>query len=371
MGRVGVEMVDNSNREAVRFAIVGGGWRTEAFLRVAQELPERFIVAGMQVRRADRGRELERDFGVRTFRRLDELLRSAEFEFVLVSVPWETCPSLITELAGRNIAVLSETPPAPDVERLESLLELARNGAKIQVAEQYWCQPLHAARLEVVRAGLLGQVSQAQVSACHGYHGVSLIRRLLGVGFEECTISARRFTSPIIEPMNRAGEFAGKGSRIDSTQTIAHLEFAGNKLGVYDFAGEQYFSWIRAPRILVRGELGEIQNEVVRYQTSTDRHTTFALERINAGELGNLEGYHLTGYVAADRWYYRNPFAPGRLTDDEIAVAQMVEGMGTYVRGGEEIYPLAEAAQDRYLDTLIAEAADTGESITSTRRFEI
>ena len=363
-------MAENSNRHVVRFAIVGGGWRTEAFLRVARELPDRFTVAGMQVRREERGRELEKQFGVQTFRTLDELLEDANFDFALVSVPWEVCPVLIAELAGRNVAVLSETPPAPDVEGLDSLLELARNGSKIQVAEQYWCQPLHAARLEVVHAGLIGRVSQAQVSACHGYHGVSLIRRLLGVGFEECTISARRFTSPLIATINRAGEIPAEGSRVDSTQTIAHLEFAGNKLGVYDFAGEQYFSWIRAPRILVRGDLGEIQNDTVKFQTSTDRHFEFTLERVNAGELGNLEGHQLAGYVAADRWYYRNSFAPGRLNDDEIAVAHILEGMGAYVRGGEEIYSLAEAAQDRYLDILIAEAADTGKTVTSTRRFE-
>ena len=54
----------------------------------------------------------------------------------------------------------------------------------MQVAEQYAFQPLHAARLAFIRAGKLGEISQVQVSVAHGYHGISLIRKFLGIGYE-------------------------------------------------------------------------------------------------------------------------------------------------------------------------------------------
>ena len=84
----------------------------------------------------------------------------------------------------------SRTPPAQTVEDLEELHELVASGAKIQVAEQYLFQPIHQARLAVIASGKLGTVSHAQVSAAHGFHGISLLRSYLGVGAENCSIRA-------------------------------------------------------------------------------------------------------------------------------------------------------------------------------------
>ena len=114
------------------------------------------------------------------------------------------------------------------------------------------------------------EVSHAQVSAAHGYHGTSLLRHYLGVGAEPCTIKATAFTAPIAESPARQGvEPDPAGKTADSTQTIAWLTFdcddGTKKLGVWDWVGDIYFSYIRTPRILVRGDQGEIRDTTVRY----------------------------------------------------------------------------------------------------------
>ena len=143
-----------------------------------------------------------------------------------------------------------------------------------------------------------------------------------------------------------------------STQTIAWLDFGG-RLGVYDFCGDQYFSWVRGQRLLVRGELGEIIDQKVRYLLNYLHPVELELRRSCAGQNGNLEGHHLKGISAGDRWLYRNPFAPARLADDEIAVATTLAGMAEYVAGGPDVYSLEEACQDRYLDILIGQAVES------------
>lgn len=50
----------------------------------------------------------------------------------------------------------------------ESLRKLK---VRVQVAEQYLYQPMHAARIAFVKTGKLGDVSQVQVWAAHGCHG--------------------------------------------------------------------------------------------------------------------------------------------------------------------------------------------------------
>jgi len=348
------------------FGIIGGGWRAEFYLRVARELPRRFRVGAMIVRHEGKGRVLEDAWGVHTCRTLDDLLAVGGLDFVVVSVPWAVTPVMLRELAHRGMPALSETPPAPDLEGLIALHELTERGARIQVAEQYQFQPSHAARLYLARSGRLGAVTQAQVSAAHGYHGMSLIRGLLGVEFEEATIWAREFASPLVAGPDRQGP--PMAERItDSRQVIAYLDF-GDKLAVYDFTGDQYFSWIRSPRVLVRGERGEIRNHQVGYLRDFRTPVHVELRRMNAGEDGNLEGYYHKGILGGEEWVYRNPFVPARLTDDEIAVATCLDKMAKCVDDGPSFYGLPQASQDHYLNLMIAQAVETGEPVLARRQ---
>ncbi len=350
--------------DPIRFGIVGGGWRTLFYLRVAHELPARFQVEGMVVRDVAKGQALEAKWGVKTYRTLDELLHASSPRFMVVSVPWATSPQVLRMLAEHALPALAETPPAPDLAGLVALYELAQGGARIQVAEQYHMQPLHAARLAIVQSGRLGSVTQAQISAAHGYHGVSLIRKMLGITYENVTIRARKFVSPIVNSPDRSGPPEWEQT-VQSQQVIAQLDF-GDKLGIYDFTGDQYFSWIRSLRLLVRGERGEINNTTVRYLADFLTPITLELRRQNAGEDGNLEGYYHKGILAGDQWIYTNPFVPARLTDDEIAVATCLVRMDHYVAGGPDFYSLAEASQDHYISLLIEQALTSSEVVSTT-----
>jgi predicted dehydrogenase len=345
----------------VPFAIVGIGWRAEFFVRVARELPHRFKVCGVVARDPSAGARVTAAWGVPTYRGLDSLLAATQPAFVVLSVPRRVVPDLLAELAERGVAALTETPPAADLEGLLRVWELVARGACIQVAEQYPFQPLHAARLAVVRSGRLGAISQAQVSAAHDYHGTSLIRQLLGVTFEDATISARRFESPIVAGPVRSGPPV-EHQLTTSVQVIAQLDF-GDRLGIYDFTNDQYHSWIRSPRVLVRGERGEINDLSVRFLADFRSPLVADLRRQDTGHGGNLEGYHHTGVLLGTDWVYRNPFAPGRLADDEIAVATCLDGMAQHVAGGPQVYPFEVAAQDHYLALVIAEAAASGATI--------
>ncbi|MBW7457718.1 gfo/Idh/MocA family oxidoreductase, partial [Paenibacillus sepulcri] len=221
----------------------------------------------------------------------------------------------------------------------------------------------HAARLEVVRSGKLGKVSLAEVAVAHDYHGLVLIRRFLDIGFENAVIRGQSFTSPIVEGRGRAG---GPESYrlVDSEQTIATLDFGG-KLGVYDFTGDLYFSWIRSRQVLVRGDHGEINNTDVRYLQDYRTPVHTELRRVHAGHGGDLEGHHLKAVLCGDTYVYRNEFIPGRLSDDEIAVAACLARMAEYVDGGPDFYSLAEACQDHYLGLMIQKAVKSGEAVTT------
>ncbi|GGF83575.1 hypothetical protein GCM10010912_30930 [Paenibacillus albidus] len=349
--------------DKITFGLVGGGWRAEFYLRIARALPEQFAVGAMYVRDEGKAEVLAKTWGVRVYTAIEEFIAAGGYSFAVVSLKREVSREYIIRLAHAGIPVLAETPPAPDLEQLVGLWNEVGDAAVIQIAEQYLFQPMHAAKIRLARSGRLGAISQAQVSAAHGYHGISLIRQLLGGQFENVTIRGQRFVSPLVKGPQRYGPPLAE-ELIRSEQLIASLDF-GDKLGVFDFTGDQYFSWIRGNRLLVRGERGEITGDEVAWLESFDTPLYSRLRRIEAGHGGNLEGFYLKGIMGDGEWLYRNRFAPARLAEDEIAIAESLVRMGLHVAGGPSFYSLAEGSQDQYLALLLEQAVNSGEPVTS------
>ncbi|MFL0557815.1 Gfo/Idh/MocA family protein [Paenibacillus barengoltzii] len=354
------------NRGKLRIGMVGGGWRAEFYLRIARALPERFEVSNIYMRDEAKGREVNWVWGVPVTTNWEAFLKQRDFDFVVLSLPRTVTPEYLVRLAAAGIPVLTETPPAVDLSGLYQLYETVGSTAKIQVAEQFLFQPMHAARLAVARSGLLGEVSHVQVSAGHGYHGISLIRQLLGVGFEEAEIRGEQISSPLVQGPGRGG-WPEVEQIVTSSQTIALLRF-GERTALFDFTYDQYFSPIRRHRVLVRGVRGEIDGTELRYLRDFRTPVELQLRRVDAGQNGSLLGYYHEGVLAGSEWVYVNPFRPGRLTDEEIAIATSLEKMGQYVHGGPSFYSLAEAAQDQYLSLMMEQAVQSGQTVRTERQ---
>ncbi|WP_235928925.1 Gfo/Idh/MocA family protein [Marisediminicola senii] len=361
-----IDPTRNHSTEPAVIAIVGSGYRTSFFLRIAAALPDRFTVCGVVTRSAETGEPIEAEWGVPTFRTLDQLLDAEAPEYVVVSVPAQVAPQVITEATERGLPVLAETPPALDIASLEALDALVRAGARIQVAEQYHLEPLLSAQLDVARSGRLGFVNDVLVSVAHDYHGMSLLRRMLGIGFDDATVTAHQFASTIVAGPTRQGDPEGE-LLAKSRHVTARFDF-GDRVGTYDFDDDQYRSWIRSHTIVARGERGELRDDLVRSLADYRSPLSTRIERQFAGGSGNHEGMFLRSLTLGDATLYTNPYLPARLADDDLAIAAVLDGMTAYVRGGPQVYSLAEASQDFYLQSVMRESIATGQSVRTTRQ---
>ena len=225
--------------------------------------------------------------------------------------------------------------------------------------------PGHAARLAVVKEGIVGEPTSVQVSSTHLYHAVSMIRRLLGVGFEPAVVSARSFTAPLADPLTPDG-WTGDSTPKDASTTLATLDFGG-RMGLYDFTDNQWWNPLRTRRIVVRGSLGElVDDHVVRLVDPTTPVESQLVRRQTGIDL-NLEGFDLDHISFDGRVVYRNPFLGERLSEDDIGVAALLERTGAWARGeGPEPYPLAEGLQDHLISLAIEESLATGRDVTTT-----
>lgn len=116
--------------DPIQFDIIGGGYRTRAYLQIARAMPDRFQVGGMFVRDATKGQALEAQWNVKTYRTLDELLHVSRAHFVVVSLPRSVTPLILRELTEKGIPALTETPPASDLAGLLDVYELVIEGLK-------------------------------------------------------------------------------------------------------------------------------------------------------------------------------------------------------------------------------------------------
>jgi predicted dehydrogenase len=341
-----------------RFALIGGGFRARAFLKVAQEL-ETIRCAGLVVR-------TPRSLDVPTFPSLDACLRELDVDFVLTATPPALTPGFIADAVERGLPVLAETPPAPDLPSLREMWSAVGGSGLVQVAEQYPMMPSHAARATLVASGAIGTPTQVQVSSTQLYHAVALIRALLGSGRGPVSVRASRFTAPLVSPLSRSG-WTDDEQAHPTTTTIATLDFGDGRSGVYDFTEQQTRNQLRFRRLTVRGSAGELHNDEVVRMIAPRTLVRTPLVRRQTGYDLDLIGYDTEHISLGSEVLYRNPYPGRRWMDDEIAMATLLERMANWVRGeGPEPYPLAEGTQDQQVALAIVESADTDSTVITS-----
>ena len=169
--------------------------------------------------------------------------------------------------------------------------------------------------------GAWATVHEAVVSISHGYHGISVMRRLLGLGYENAVISGMQFASPMMHGPYAPDAYR-EGKPVNARRDVYWFNF-GDRLGVIDFTQAQYYDWIRRVHIQVRGTHGEMLDEQVSY---TKQGKTLQREIVTRVTEGTPP--YLLGYQAGGKWLYKNPYRTPGLSDDGIAIAEMLTPHG-------------------------------------------
>src|ERR1700739_2151722 len=99
-------MTRGAARNPVRFGIVGRGWRSAYFWRLARALPEELELVGVMARTDEAARSVEQAWKVKACTSIPDLL-ALEPEFVISAVPWAANPGIVLALTSAGVRVLS------------------------------------------------------------------------------------------------------------------------------------------------------------------------------------------------------------------------------------------------------------------------
>ena len=355
----------------IRFIIIGSGWRALYYVRIAKALKDRFELCALLCRTKEKADRFKVQYNVPATTSVEECVALSP-DFVVVAVDKAHIAAVSIEWMERDFPVLSETPAAMDIETLNTLWSYHQKGCKQIVNEQYLLYPSNIARTKLLSKGLLGPRDYLYLSLAHEYHGSSLLRNFLvipcGTPF---TINAKAFSFNTRETLSRYEHFSDQRTALKN-RSLALFEFEGGKVCLYDFDSEQYRSPIRSSSFKLQGQKGELVNDALSYlDDHNDPHTINLIKesRIVTNDDPNPNLNHFEEIVsikAKDEVLYETPFGLCGLSEDETAMALMMEKMYRYVTGsGEEPYPLKEALEDAYMAILLRKAIETNETISS------
>lgn len=352
--------------EKIKVAIIGNGWRTMNYVEIMEHLSDVFEIKGMLLRNPEKAEALSSRLP--TFTDKEEFFK-LDCDFIFCLLPRSVMTQWCEDVFKRNIPILVETPPGDGIEDIKKMWELKEKyDGKIQVAEQYFLQPYHNALITIANSGLLGNITDCTTGSMHDYHGISVMRRILGINFENFKVSGKKFDFPVTFTHGRNGA-SQEGKIVNDSTKKAIFEFENGKVGFFDFGGEKYFNRLRELHMSARGTRGEIFDRTVNYLNDENLPICEEIQRVDGGAYGNLEGLYHRGFTFQGKFIYKNPFEKyePRLSDDEIAMAGMLTGMADYVRTGKEIYPIEEALQDTYMMLLMDESIEKGTEVQSEK----
>ena len=331
-----------------RFIIVGSGWRSMYYVRIAKALPEMFELCAMYCRTTEKADKIASENNIHTTTSIEECI-SYNPDFVVVAVNKASIYEVSKEWMGKGFAVLCETPPSLKLEELQDLWEMQEQGAKLQVAEQYFKYPSYIGKLNILDSELLGTPYNVTIRAIHDYHAASIIRKILHTGFENVTIYGKKHIFPVTETLTRY-ESLFDGRVADKERDRLTFEFESGKMAFYDFSSVQYRSTIRSLYMEVQGSRGEMVNETFRYldDKNMPHESEMKIEKFESGQIESVK--------FEEKSVYQCNYGDCGLSEDETAIAGLMAGMKEFNLTGKEVYPLADAMQDAYITILMQQA---------------
>lgn len=357
------------------FIIIGSGWRSLYYVRIAKAMPDILRLDAMHCRTQEKADKMAEEFSIHTTTSIEECV-GYKPDFAVVAVNKTSICDVSIEWMDRGITVLSETPAALDMDSLKKLYRYHMSDDKTDkkqvVAEQYREYPYNKARINLVNSGVLGDISCLNISIAHEYHGFSLIRAYLGIKPDEnYTVSGKIYEFPTTQTLTRYDKFTD-GRTAPKKRCVAVFEFESGKVAWYDFDSERYRSPIRKNMIKVQGVRGELINNELYYldENNVGRKETIVTD-INKVMTGNgnpnlAQVNEIKKIAFGDKILYEPVWGLRGLSEDETAIATLMCKTAEYSRGQAlPPYSLENALADAYAAILLDEAVRTSNKVSS------
>lgn len=322
----------------VKYLIVGSGYRSEYYGRIASAYPGLFG-ARYLVRSAEKAALMEKRTGCGADTDLKSALRF-DPDFIVAAVDRGHTAEVVLRFAAMGLPVAAETPLGCDMPSLRAVWDASLGGARICSLEQYPRHPVLAAGLDAVARGVIGTPQTAYLSLVHDYHAASLLRHMLLTGGEQYRMHGVRSAFEAAESDSRYGAVRD-GSFAPRERDQVHVAYESGKTALYDFSPLQYRTFIRSRHLTVRGSRGEWSDTCLYYLDGEGLpKRDFLMNEIPK------KYWRLDSQALRDLRKTRPEELFLDTCHDEYAIAAMLLDMEDWLNGGDPPCPLRESLDD-------------------------
>jgi choline dehydrogenase-like flavoprotein/predicted dehydrogenase len=302
-----------ATKPSIKIGIVGAGHRVrDYYLPILRELSDQYEVVGFTTRSQRSAQRLEGETGVSSFREAHDLIEHKKPDLLVVAVQDKHNERTVIDLIECGIPILAETPLAWTGAGVRRIIEKAKaHKVTVGVAEQFPFLPLEQFRRQLIERDVFGEI-YAALNDFHSYsyHGIAQLRRYLR-GRPEMVQS-------IEHPLPRSRRWQTGSVEFDDGATLFH-NYAISELSTFNSVRLYGRSAVMSDyEIELLGEK-ELRNRVVAKRELT---VTGALKSISADIPGR-------GVIE-----WANPFASHHFSDDQVAVATVLNGMANVLPNG-------------------------------------
>lgn len=336
------EIKCDAQKNKIRFAIVGSGYRASFYIRIAKYYSNKYELVGVLCRSSEKAELIHNRYDVNAV--TDEnIIRGSEPSFVVVCVNKASIAEVSAYWRSLEFTVLCETPVGLNLDDLLKVYSTRQEGGRLVVAEQYCYYPTYRKIIETVKSGKIGDILSAYVSLAHEYHGASLIRAMLKEDVSaKVKIRSRSYNLPVTRTKDRYNTYTD-GEIIMQKRVLSSFEYESGKFAEYDFDSQQYRSPIRTNSVRITGTRGEIAGNKLYYLDENNN----PVEEILFNDLQDAV----------------SSAEPGQLSEDETAIEYLMECAYNVSVGDEKWLEwqesnLRNALQDAYTMILMQEADD-------------
>lgn len=106
------------------FIIIGSGWRSLYYVRIAKAMPDILRLDAMYCRTQEKADKMAEEFSIHTTTSIEECV-GYKPDFAVVAVNKTSICDVSIEWMDRGITVLSETPAALDMDSLKKVIQIS------------------------------------------------------------------------------------------------------------------------------------------------------------------------------------------------------------------------------------------------------
>jgi choline dehydrogenase-like flavoprotein len=311
----------------IKVGIIGTGTRIKkVYLPVLRQLYSRYQIVGFTTGSSETSSRFESETGIKAFSNAGELVRCQKPELLITAVPDGLNEKVVSSLIELKVPILAETPLAWSTSGVRKIIrKAAANEVQIGIAEQFPFLPIEQFRKKLIDLGVFGNI-YAAVNDFHSYsyHGIAQLRRYLKG--DPRYVTNLEFCSEYGVCWQSGSVLFSDGAELKHNYTILGPSFR--------------------PSVHLHGTAGAMTDDqitVLNQETNQKETISLAGERSLSGQLKSISA--TLPKLGEVRWV--NPFAEFAFSDEQIAVATILNGMSTAIsEGGLPAYTASDFLTD-------------------------